>query len=197
MAALSNEPHRSPHLEDCPALSGSWAVRLRAPRQDDRDHSRLRAQPPAVPRFRRGPAAPPMSGCKCSTRSWPTCSTGAGRGWPSMPGMSEPSAASLESCQHKCLVGRVGLWWLGSGRGGGQHCRNELVQHLDVLRAPRRGVRRGGISLSTVDSQANFQRWVLVALISLVVAVAAMASEWLPRTKPRSCVAQRLEATDR
>ncbi len=36
----------------------------------------------------------------------------------------------------------------------------------------------------TVESQANFQRWVLVALVSLVVAVAAMASEWLPRTKP-------------
>ena len=39
----------------------------------------------------------------------------------------------------------------------------------------------GAISLLAVESQANFQRWVLVALISLVVAVAAMASEWLTR----------------
>ena len=42
---------------------------------------------------------------------------------------------------------------------------------------------RGGVSLLAVESQANFQRWVLVALVSLVVAVAAIASEWLPRTK--------------
>ena len=57
------------------------------------------------------------------------------------------------------------------------------------------GSGRGGISHSTVESQANFQRWVLVALISLVVAVAAMASEWLPRTKVVR--RDRLEATDR
>ena len=30
--------------------------------------------------------------------------------------------------------------------------------------------------LLTVESQANFERWVLVALVSLVVAVAAMAA---------------------
>lgn len=41
---------------------------------------------------------------------------------------------------------------------------------------------RGGVSLLTVDSQANFERWVLVACVSLVIAVAAMASEWLLRT---------------
>ena len=41
---------------------------------------------------------------------------------------------------------------------------------------------RGGVSRLTVDSQATFQRWVLVALISLVVAVALMASQWLTRT---------------
>ena len=57
------------------------------------------------------------------------------------------------------------------------------------------GSDRGGISHSTVESQANFQRWVLVALISLVVAVAAMASEWLPRTNVVR--RDRLEATDR
>ena len=63
--------------------------------------------------------------------------------------------------------------------------------HLDA------GSGRGGISLSTVESQASFQRWVLVALISLVVAVAAMASEWLPRTKAADVVRrERLEATD-
>ena len=44
------------------------------------------------------------------------------------------------------------------------------------------GTGRGGVSLLTVESQANFERWVLVALVSLVVAVAAMASEWLLRT---------------
>ena len=60
------------------------------------------------------------------------------------------------------------------------------------------GSGRGGISLSTVEAQANFQRWVLVALISLVVAVAAMASEWLPRTNAAIVVRrERLEATDR
>jgi hypothetical protein len=45
------------------------------------------------------------------------------------------------------------------------------------------GSGRGGVSLATVESQANFQRWVLVTLVALVVAVAAMASEWLSRTK--------------
>ena len=53
----------------------------------------------------------------------------------------------------------------------------------------------GGVSLATVDSQGSFQRWVLVALISLVVAVAALASEWLPRTAVVR--RERLEATDR
>jgi hypothetical protein len=53
----------------------------------------------------------------------------------------------------------------------------------------------GGVSLATVDSQGNFQRWVLVALVSLVVAVAAMAFEWL---RPTAVVRrERLEATDR
>ena len=64
--------------------------------------------------------------------------------------------------------------------------------HLDAVSG------RGGISLSTVESQADFQRWVLVALISLVVAVAAMASEWLPRTNAVNVLRrERLEATDR
>jgi hypothetical protein len=48
--------------------------------------------------------------------------------------------------------------------------------HLDA------GPGRGGTSFVTVDSQASFQRWVLVALVSLVITVAAMASEWLSRT---------------
>jgi hypothetical protein len=64
--------------------------------------------------------------------------------------------------------------------------------HLDA------GSGRGGISLSTVESQANFQRWALVALVSLVVAVVAMASEWLPRTNAANVVRRDgLEATDR
>ena len=64
--------------------------------------------------------------------------------------------------------------------------------HLDA------GSGRGGISLLTVESQANFQRWVLVSLISLVVAVAAMASEWLPRTNRGNSVRRdRLTAADR
>jgi len=41
----------------------------------------------------------------------------------------------------------------------------------------------GSMSLSTVDSQAGFQRWVLVALISLVVAAVALASDWLTRSQ--------------
>lgn len=53
----------------------------------------------------------------------------------------------------------------------------------------------GGMSFATVESQSNFQRWVLVALVSLVVAVAAMASEWLPRAAVVR--RERLEATDR
>ena len=57
------------------------------------------------------------------------------------------------------------------------------------------GSGRGGISHSTVESQANFQRWVLVALISLVVPVDAIASEWLPRTNVLR--RDRLEAIDR
>ena len=57
---------------------------------------------------------------------------------------------------------------------------------------------RGGISFSTVESQANFERWALVALISLVVAVAAMASEWLPQMNAATVARrERLEATDR
>jgi hypothetical protein len=54
--------------------------------------------------------------------------------------------------------------------------------HIDV------GSGQGGTSFATVESQANFQRWALVALISLVVAVAAMASEWLPRTNAADVV---------
>ena len=54
------------------------------------------------------------------------------------------------------------------------------------------------MSFSTVESQANFERWALVALISLVVAVAAMASEWLPRMNAATVARrERLEATDR
>ena len=64
--------------------------------------------------------------------------------------------------------------------------------HLDA------GSGRGGLSLVTVDSQANYQRWVLVALISLVVAVAALATERLSRTNAATVVSRgRLEATDR
>ena len=49
-----------------------------------------------------------------------------------------------------------------------------------------------------VQSQANFQRWVLVSLDSLVVAVAAMAIEWLPRTNGGNGVRRhRLTAADR
>ncbi len=40
---------------------------------------------------------------------------------------------------------------------------------------------RGAISLVTVEAQANLQRWVLVALIALVVSAAALAREWLGR----------------
>jgi len=57
------------------------------------------------------------------------------------------------------------------------------------------GSGRGGISHSTVEPQANFQRRVLVALISLIVAEAAMASERLPRTNVVH--RDRLKATDR
>jgi hypothetical protein len=64
--------------------------------------------------------------------------------------------------------------------------------HLDA------GTGRGVVSLSTVESQVNFQRWVLMALISLVVVVAAMASEWLSRAPAADVVPrERLEATDR
>ena len=44
----------------------------------------------------------------------------------------------------------------------------------------------GAVSLSTVEAQANLQRWVLVALMSLVVAAAALASEWLARPDART-----------
>ena|SRR6187200_67402 len=60
------------------------------------------------------------------------------------------------------------------------------------------GSGEGGTSLLTVESQASFQRWVLVALASLVVAVAAMASQWPPRADAASVVPrERLGATDR
>ncbi len=59
------------------------------------------------------------------------------------------------------------------------------------------GSGQGGVRLLTVDSQANFQRWVLVALISLTVAVAAMASQWLSRTKVTNIERRKqLEATN-
>jgi hypothetical protein len=48
--------------------------------------------------------------------------------------------------------------------------------HLDVES------RGGSTSLSTVDSQAKFQRWVLVALVSLVVATVVMASDRLTQS---------------
>lgn len=63
--------------------------------------------------------------------------------------------------------------------------------HLDA------GTGRGALSLSTVDAQADFQRWVLVALIALVVAVAAMASERMPRTNAPNVARERLNATGR
>ena len=56
----------------------------------------------------------------------------------------------------------------------------------------------GGLSLLTVESQANFERWVLVALVSLVVAVAAMASEWLRRSDAADVLPrERFVGTDR
>ena len=60
------------------------------------------------------------------------------------------------------------------------------------------GSGEGGTSLLTVEAQASFQRWVLVALVSLVVAVAAMASQWLPRVNAANVIRrERLGATDR
>lgn len=54
---------------------------------------------------------------------------------------------------------------------------------------------RGAVSLVTVNSQANFQQWVLVTLIALVVATAAMASQWLTGTNAdRSARGEPLEA---
>lgn len=55
----------------------------------------------------------------------------------------------------------------------------------------------GGVSLSTVESQANFQRWVLVALVSLVVAVATMARDRLVALKGELFKRSRLQATGR
>ena len=58
---------------------------------------------------------------------------------------------------------------------------------------------RGATSPVTLESQANFQRWVLVTLIALVVSTAAMASTWMGRpnadTSDRGFVTgERLEA---
>lgn len=44
----------------------------------------------------------------------------------------------------------------------------------------------GAISMLTVEAQANYQRWVLVALVSLVIVAVVMASELLARTNPGS-----------
>ena len=56
----------------------------------------------------------------------------------------------------------------------------------------------GRTSLLTVESQASFQRWILVALVSLVVTVAAMASQWLPRANAANVAPrERIGATDR
>lgn len=64
--------------------------------------------------------------------------------------------------------------------------------HLDA------GTGEGGTSLMTVESQASFQRWVLVALISMVVAVVALATQYLPRANAANVVPrERPQATDR
>ena len=58
-----------------------------------------------------------------------------------------PSPATLPELASSHVSTSVSLVALGCGgwvarRGGGQHCRRELVQHLDVLRAAGREVRR-------------------------------------------------------
>ncbi len=40
---------------------------------------------------------------------------------------------------------------------------------------------RGATSPETLESQANFLRWVLVTLIAVIVSTAAMASTWRGR----------------